>query len=124
MSNFLASNLRLVVEGEAAAEELCEQSVAESALDVSELEEQETPARQAERLLLPEGFDRLLQGQWRIESLLGSGTFGKVYEAVHTTSGKRIAVKVEDLGQRLLPYEAKIYDVLNARNPHAPTARG
>jgi serine/threonine protein kinase len=47
---------------------------------------------------LPEGFDRLLQGQWRIESLLGSGTFGKVYEAVSTTTGKRIAVKVEDLG--------------------------
>jgi serine/threonine protein kinase len=47
-----------------------------------------------------------------------------VYEAVNIYDQRRIAVKVEDLGQKLLPYEAKIYEMLNARSPQSMAPRG
>jgi serine/threonine protein kinase len=65
---------------------------------------------------LPQGFTRTLLGQWRIDALLGSGTFGRVYSATHVHDGRRVAVKIEEPSSRLLPYEAKIYDVVNGRS--------
>ena len=45
-----------------------------------------------DEMLAPQGVD-LLKGKYRIFEKIGQGTYGKVYRAVDTTTGKLVAIK-------------------------------
>lgn len=63
---------------------------------------------------IPEPGDRFL-----LEECLGFGVCGKVYGAIDTeTSGKKIAIKIQNLNRENIPYIQEEYRILNELSPH------
>lgn len=61
-----------------------------------------------------------LSSKWTLIEKLGSGSFGSVYLARHKTSTTVAACKLESSNHNLLPYEAKIYKILQGKHRSIP----
>ncbi|KAI3387839.1 hypothetical protein SNEBB_001609 [Seison nebaliae] len=59
-------------------------------------------------------YEKVINKQWRLKELLGSGSFGDVYTAVHESTGDVVAVKFEPLKEQLkqLQYEFRVFKLL------------
>jgi serine/threonine protein kinase len=59
-------------------------------------------------------MDRVIGGRFRLRERIGAGSFGEIYAAENTRTGRRVAVKLEPLRAPApqLAHESRVYALL------------
>jgi serine/threonine protein kinase len=61
-------------------------------------------------------MDVVLEGKYRLDSVIGKGSFGVVFAARNTITSEPVAIKIEDSDSKVLKNEAKMMKLLEEDN--------